>query len=511
MPKKEKPQSKSFRKKLKLLTRGFLESRKNANNLIDVLGCIKEESAEFQPWALAVESIFSDVLQKREMMYTLEKRKDSSSDKDYPSWLRECYEDAIKILTSALETGEFLDQAQALTSLMKFVTLEGKLPLKQDVKETYFPAKRLKGIILKMLSSDLDMKPLILRLSEWSMCPDVRYHVWMILVPFVKQLKEPSDILQCNIFSLMDVILPAKMVNERKKESDVPLPLCHVEGRAQFEFDEKLEGRWLDGIWKAVGKWKRNELTTHHQMLMLLLTKVLHKLSNPLPLTDLLFDSFEQGGSTSLLALQGIFILIQKHNLEYPNIYAKLYSLFEPQIFSTKYKQRLFYLADIFLSSSHLPESMVASFVKRLSRLALVAPPHDISLILAFMGNLILRHPGLKKMVDNPGGGTVDSDPFLPEENDPMNTKALESSLWEVKSLQRHILPSVATAARFIDNNLPSVEWDLEPLLEGSLEKLFEAECKKKYKEVALTFERPRLPCQPHRKDDVLSKFWRLT
>jgi hypothetical protein len=37
---------------------------------------------------------------------------------------------------------------------------------------------------------------------------------------------------------------------------------------------------------------------------------------------------------------------------EYPNIYAKLYSLFTPEILHTKYKQRLFYLADLFLTST---------------------------------------------------------------------------------------------------------------------------------------------------------------
>ncbi|XP_071440282.1 nucleolar complex protein 4 homolog B [Hetaerina americana] len=510
MPKKERKESKMFRKKLKMLANGFLESRKNANNLVDILGCVKEEGADLQPWSLAVEDIFSEVLQKREMMKRPEKSPGVSSKADYPTWLRECYDDAVKILINILEYGEHVDQSQALNTLMKLVSLEGKYPLKQDVKETYFPAGRMKAIVHKLLSSDLEMKPVISQLSEWSLCPDVRHYVWTILVPFVKHQEAPSDVMQCNIFSLLDVILPEKMGNEKKKDSKVPSPLCHIEGNAPFEFDEKLEVRWLDSVWKEIGKWKRKEIATHHQMLMLLLTKVLHRLTNPLHLTDLLFDSFEQGGSTSLLSLQGIFILIQKHNLEYPNIYAKLYSLFEPQLFSTKYKSRLFYLADIFMSSSHLPESMVASFVKRLSRLALAAPPLDISLMLAFIGNLIIRHPGLKKMMNNPGGGTVDSDPFLSEEGDPMKTMALESSLWEIKALQRHVLPSVATAARFIDKPMPSVEWDLEPLLDGCLEKMFEVECKKKFLEVPLTFEKPRLPCQPHRKDDVFAKFWRL-
>lgn len=73
--------------------------------------------------------------------------------------------------------------------------------------------------------------------------------------------------------------------------------------------------------------------------------------------------------------------------------------MFEPEIFHTKFKARLFYLADIFLSSTHLPENLVAAFVKRLARLSLIAPPQDSIIILHFIGNLILRHPGLKRLI----------------------------------------------------------------------------------------------------------------
>lgn len=73
--------------------------------------------------------------------------------------------------------------------------------------------------------------------------------------------------------------------------------------------------------------------------------------------------------------------------------------MFEPEIFHTKFKARLFYLADIFLSSTHLPENLVAAFVKRLARLSLIAPPQDCIIILYFIGNLILRHRGLKSLI----------------------------------------------------------------------------------------------------------------
>jgi len=52
------------------------------------------------------------------------------------------------------------------------------------------------------------------------------------------------------------------------------------------------------------------------------------------------------------------------------------------------------------------------------------------------------------------------------EERDPSKSGAMESSLWELQSLQRHALPGVATAAHFINNPLPSVEWDMNRILE---------------------------------------------
>lgn len=141
--------------------------------------------------------------------------------------------------------------------------------------------------------------------------------------------------------------------------------------------------------------------------------------------------------------------------------------MFEPEIFHTKFKARLFYLADIFLSSSHLPENLVAAFVKRLARLSLVAPPQDITTIIYFIGNLILRHPGLKRLICHPSGGQeVPRDPFIMDERDPVESNALESSLWEIASLQQHVIPSIAQAANIIFNPLPKVEWNLGDYLE---------------------------------------------
>lgn len=51
------------------------------------------------------------------------------------------------------------------------------------------------------------------------------------------------------------------------------------------------------------------------------------------------------------MALNGLFILMTRHNLEYPDFYNKLYNIMDIEIFSVKYKVRFFHLLDLFLRS----------------------------------------------------------------------------------------------------------------------------------------------------------------
>lgn len=159
----------------------------------------------------------------------------------------------------------------------------------------------------------------------------------------------------------------------------------------------------------------------------------------------------------------------------------------------------------------------MAAFAKRLARLTLVAPPEDILIILLFVGNLLLRHPGLKRLIDNPQSKgefvpevfTGAGDPFLMDERDPLLSNAMLSSLWEIKALQWHILPSIASAARFIHEPLPSVEYDMASALERTGGHLFDRELKSKVKDIMLTFERPNCMALP--KGEKLLQYWQLT
>lgn len=259
-------------------------------------------------------------------------------------------------------------------------------------------------------------------------------------------------------------------------------------------------------------------------------------------LADFLTHSYDTGGSTSLLALSGVFYLIQERNLDYPLFYHKLYSLLDRDILHSKYRSRFFRLLDTFLASTHLPAALVASFVKRLSRLALNAPPAAIVFVVPWIYNQLRRHPSCTFMVHRE---TKDlkakkeikekgiEDPFDPDETDPMETQAIDSCLWELVQLQSHYHPNVATIAKIISEQFTKQSYNMEDFLDHSyasvsalrclmdtrslcanLTQLFEAEMNKEVKKAPVVeFHIPKRVFLPQDSDNgvsdsLLVKLW---
>lgn len=199
--------------------------------------------------------------------------------------------------------------------------------------------------------------------------------------------------------------------------------------------------------------------------------------TKPELLADFLTDSYSAGGSASLLALSGVFYLIQERNLDYPSFYPKLYSLLDVEILHSKHRSRFFRLLDTFLASTHLPAGLVASFIKRLSRLSLNAPPSAIVFVVPWIYNLLKRHPSCSFMIHREVQDPDEqkyiqdhgfADPFLPDEADPMETKAIDSCLWELVQLQSHYHPNVATIAKIISEQFTKQGYNLEDFLDHS-------------------------------------------
>jgi hypothetical protein len=91
----------------------------------------------------------------------------------------------------------------------------------------------------------------------------------------------------------------------------------------------------------------------HYKHILTVIHKaIIPHMSRPALLIDFLVDSYNQGGVVSLLALNGLFTLMQKHNLDYPNFYRQLYALLDGEVMQVKYRSRFFRMVDLFLSST---------------------------------------------------------------------------------------------------------------------------------------------------------------
>ncbi|XP_055389054.1 nucleolar complex protein 4 homolog A [Condylostylus longicornis] len=494
-------------KQLKLKANDFLNSRKHANNLVDLIQFFEESLRKEQnvsSCVLTLEVVFTELIKRRECYIEIKplKPKDTSAETKYKEWLLERYEDFFRLLLLAFKCEKSADSTQALTTSMKLLSWEGKYPIEHNTPDNYyFPVNRFRTILIQLLSTEASSYHLIARFKEYSEYLDVVFYAWKVLPSLTPKGNAPSEAFVNNYLELINALPVTKELQESFKL------LCPSNEARPEIFDYVISRKCINKAWQCVMQWEIKP-ATHKQILIVLLERVLPHLDKPVLLTDFLMDSLDLGGAIGLLALQGIFTLIQKHNITYPNIYEKLYSMFEPEIFHTKYKARLFYLADIFLSSTHLPENLVAAFVKRLARLSLLAPPQDVEIILYFIGNLILRHPGLKRLICHPVGGEVSQDPYIMDERDPTKSNALESSLWEIVALQSHIMPSISTAAKFISQPLPSQEWDLSNVLDLKEDDVFDQEISRKWKQCALSFERPQSISLP--RNDKVSHYWKL-
>lgn len=77
-------------------------------------------------------------------------------------------------------------------------------------------------------------------------------------------------------------------------------------------------------------------------------------------------------------------------------------------------------------------------------------------------------------MIDFDNKQAPESDPFDFDEEDPAKSNAMESSLWELKTLLCHWNSRVNRKASFIKKALPKKEWDLSELLETSFDEILD-------------------------------------
>ncbi|KAK6054084.1 transcription factor TFIID [Cooperia oncophora] len=185
---------------------------------------------------------------------------------------------------------------------------------------------------------------------------------------------------------------------------------------------------------------------------------VLDKLDEPHKTAEFFFKAFDKGDMFAILSLAAIFKLIVSHNFEYPNFYDHVYSLTKPAVLYLDQKEKFISLLDKFLSSTHIPNYVVAGFAKRLSRMLLLAPLDAQEPVLGLIRNLLTRHPIVSSLIHRDLPETLPSDPFNDNESRLSECGAVNSSLWEIRSLQKHWHANVAKRANFVDKKLQQME-----------------------------------------------------
>ncbi|RPD65784.1 CBF-domain-containing protein [Lentinus tigrinus ALCF2SS1-7] len=234
---------------------------------------------------------------------------------------------------------------------------------------------------------------------------------------------------------------------------------------------------------------------------------VIPHLTRPILIMDWVSSSVDLGGTVGLLALNALFTLMKEYNLDYPSFYTRLYGFLDRDVLHLKHRARFFRLTELFLSSTHLPANLVASFVKRLSRLSLNAPPAAIIMLIPFTYNMLRRHPALMAMIHRTEDLTgADCDGFDASEGNPNLTNALESSLWELYTHRQHYHASVSTLARIFEEAFTRPSYAMEDFLDHTYGTLFETEAKRKIrKEPATALELSQVP-----EADGLDELWTI-
>ncbi|KAK1424074.1 hypothetical protein QVD17_19386 [Tagetes erecta] len=242
-------------------------------------------------------------------------------------------------------------------------------------------------------------------------------------------------------------------------------------------------------------------IDVYKEVLVTLHQAVIPYLSNPILLCDFLTKSYDIGGVISVMALSSLFILMTEHGLEYPNLYVKLYALLQPSIFIAKHRAKFFQLLDSCLKSPLLPAYLAASFAKKLSRLALTAPPSGGLVIIALIHNLLRRHPSINCLVHQEENDQTAKDEtiikpgidlFNNEETDLLKTNAMRSSLWEIDTLRHHYCPPVSRFVLSLENDLTirpkTTEVAMIDFSSGSYATIFRDEMRRRVKQVPLAF-----------------------
>lgn len=393
-------------------------------------------------------------------------------------------------------------QLDLLDIMLNFVKLESKR--KSTSKEITFPTLTYRLVVEALLQSkngeiqhDGTTNNFIILefIEKFSKYWDLQFYFFNNLSDILHQWKEEKSEteLQLIFANYLTIIRNGLLFNEKTLEDeplwvsndkDVKFPQAlykHNQFKSQYQKDliEMFSYPLLQVQYKSV--------------LLILHKRIIPYMAQAQSLMDFLTDCYDITDDliVPILALNSLYELMKNYNLEYPDFYTKLYSLLTPELLYTKYRSRFFRLCDLFLTSTHLSASLVASFIKKLARLSSGASASGVVIVIPFIYNLLKRHPTCMIMLHNTDVGSNYKDPFDNTEKNPLNTKAINSSLWELETLMSHYHPNIATLAKIFGEPFRKPSYNMEDFLDWSYNSLLQSEYERRFKDKnsALEFE----------------------
>lgn len=201
--------------------------------------------------------------------------------------LQKHYETIWKQILNGMQNPDEAESIQALVTAMHLLCTEAKYPKNPDSKSTISTGK-LRNITQKLLSAKKLNSHLFGRFKEYGSYLDIVYNLWKILPDITLKEKTPGDIYVQNYLDLINAVPISAEVQENKQL------LCCSEDT--FEFDYPVVRKNLNKVWACILQWTDDlNDTTHKNLLVVLIEKILCHLDKPILLTDFLMDSLDVG------------------------------------------------------------------------------------------------------------------------------------------------------------------------------------------------------------------------
>lgn len=479
-----------------LLETQILESRRNYNNITTLISTIKQKDAKEETVVFTVVALCRIFCRLMTAGCFVKSKGTLGAEIVIIQWLKERYQEYVDILlVDFLRSDTTSKQNIAFTLLMRLIKQESK------GEGEYSWRKGLLASLVEVLLLLPEDNPIRQEYAEKYMktYDDLRFYTLQSIAACFTGDHDSAtqELITANSTSLLSTL-------DKPPESSDALGTFYGQRPAQQKHQlysvtahkRQAQEAWLATLRSGLSKDQRKVV------LGIFTSQIAPWFLQVEMLMDFLTDSFDVGGSTSLLALSGLFYLIQEKNLDYPSFYHKLYSLLDTGLLHSKHRSRFFRLLETFMSSTHLPAALVASFIKRLSRLALHGPPAGIVAVVPWIYNMFKRHPTCTFMIHREIRDPDErkdleeegmDDPFDMEEEDPMQTGAIESSLWEIETLQSHYHPNVATLAKIISEQFTKRSYNLEDFLDQSYTVILNTELGKELKKTPVVeYEIPK-------------------